>query len=230
MRARGAHVPARRGVPGAAGAGGRDGVAAADRRRGGRRRSDRGPGRRTRRVRVQVRRPRVGAGRGHDPRGASAGAAARRGTRIALRLESARPAGRRPHRVRGFRSQHAHPSRALRRLALHRRVVLRAPVGGDGGPGAGQVPRLEHQPRRKRLRGVLQRLRARHRAHRAVDQVHPALRLAPARTRVGIPRPKHVDSSRLFSIQFGVFQRGWPLDIWIDDLEFTEDAPPPPAS
>jgi len=46
----------------------------------------------------------------------------------------------------------------------------------------------------------------------------------------GSPRPQHVDSSRLFGIQFRVVDRDVPFDVWIDDLAFIEGGSPPPTT
>jgi endoglucanase len=45
----------------------------------------------------------------------------------------------------------------------------------------------------------------------------------------GAPRPRQIDPSRIFFIVFGVFDRGAPFDVWVDDLAFIERAPPPAA-
>ena len=45
--------------------------------------------------------------------------------------------------------------------------------------------------------------------------------------RWGAPRPRQIDSSRIFFIVFGMFDRSAPFDVWIDDLAFIERAPPP---
>jgi endoglucanase len=45
----------------------------------------------------------------------------------------------------------------------------------------------------------------------------------------GVPRPRQIDSSRIFFVVFDVFDRGAAFDVWIDDLAFIERTPPPSA-